>query len=241
MLQGFDRGDAQDVAFQFARQVVVLEHDVERLIPRHVIEHDRQRAVHVGIEHDVQSADFVNEAEEIFQVNIFQVDRDRLARILRAGSGGLLSGLRLLLRRQIHCGREWPLRWALRLGCMHAHRKHSAAVLSENRAAASCARTVGSSAASSVASACIRSWPDRKARRIRSRLGEASPSQRACAGVAISAPSAVHHAGEKATWAGCRRSSTRPRRFGLVLGGCLASRVGVQRQHQLAPGPGVSS
>ena len=85
MLQGLDRGDAQNVAFQFARQFVVLEHDVERLIPRHVIEHDGQRAVHVRIEHHVQSADFVDQAEEVFQVDIFQVDRDRLTRVLRSG------------------------------------------------------------------------------------------------------------------------------------------------------------
>ena len=63
--------------------VVVLQHDVERLIPRHIIEHDGQVYRHLGIEHDVEAADFVNEAEEVFQVNILQVDRDRLSRVLR--------------------------------------------------------------------------------------------------------------------------------------------------------------
>ncbi len=83
LLQCFDRRDAQDVAFKLARQFVVLQHDVERLVPRHVIQDDRQGSIHVRIEHDVQSADLVDQAEEIFQVNIFQVYRDRLARVLR--------------------------------------------------------------------------------------------------------------------------------------------------------------
>ncbi len=122
MLQGVDRGDAQDVAFQFARQFVVLEHDVECLIPRHVIEHNRQRAVHVRIEHNVQAADFVNEAEEIFQVNVFQVDRDRLARILRPNRGRLLAGLRLLLRSQVDRGCD-AAGGLLRLGSVDADRK----------------------------------------------------------------------------------------------------------------------
>ena len=71
-LQRVHGGDAQNVAFQFPRQVVVLEHDVQRLIPRHIIQHDGQGSVHVGIEHHVQAADLVNQAEEIFQIHILQ-------------------------------------------------------------------------------------------------------------------------------------------------------------------------
>ena len=103
-LQRIHRGDAQNVAFQFPRQVVVLEHDVQSLVPRHIIEHDSQSAVHVGIEHHVQAADLMDQAEKVFQIHILQVHRNRLARVLGAGRGRLLSSLRLLLRRQIDCG-----------------------------------------------------------------------------------------------------------------------------------------
>ena len=46
--QRINGGDAQYIAIQLAGQVVVLEHDVQRLIPRHVIEHDRQVAMDHG-------------------------------------------------------------------------------------------------------------------------------------------------------------------------------------------------
>src|SRR6202140_4194273 len=77
-LQRINGGDAQYIAVQLAGQVVILEHDVQRLIPRHVIEHNRQVAVDHGIEYDVQTTDLVNQAEEIFQIHILKVDRDRL-------------------------------------------------------------------------------------------------------------------------------------------------------------------
>src|SRR5437868_1816022 len=67
--QRADGSDAQNVAFQLTVETVVLKHDVERLVPGNVIENQRQTAVNVGIEHDIQSADFVNQAKEIFQVN----------------------------------------------------------------------------------------------------------------------------------------------------------------------------
>src|SRR5713101_6673153 len=63
--QRFHGGDAQYIAVQLAGQIVVLEHDVQRLIPRHVIEHDCKAAMDHGIEHHVQTADLVNQAEEI--------------------------------------------------------------------------------------------------------------------------------------------------------------------------------
>ena len=72
-LQRIHGRDAQNVAFQFPRQVVILEHDVQRLIPRHIIEHHGQGAVHIGIEHHVQAADFVDQPEEVFQIHILQI------------------------------------------------------------------------------------------------------------------------------------------------------------------------
>ena len=107
-LQRFDGGDAKYVAVQLAGQIVVLEHDVERLIPGHIIEHDRQGSMNHGIEHNVQTADLVDEAEEIFQIHILKIDRDGLARVLVALDRGLLFELDLLLGRKVHggCWRE---------------------------------------------------------------------------------------------------------------------------------------
>src|SRR5581483_6300599 len=70
-------------------------------------------ALYIGIEDDVQPADLVDEPEEVFQVNILQVHRNRLARVTLPG--GRLPRLRrhgLRLRRRSRlCG------WRLRLCC----------------------------------------------------------------------------------------------------------------------------
>ena len=73
LLERVDRSDAQNIAFQFARQIVVLEYDVQSLVPRHVIENHGQSSMHVRIEHHVQAADFVNQAEEILQIHVFKI------------------------------------------------------------------------------------------------------------------------------------------------------------------------
>ena len=65
-LQCVHGSDAQNIAFQFPRQVVVLEHDVQSLVPRHIIQDNGQSSVHLGIEHHVQAADFMDQTEEVF-------------------------------------------------------------------------------------------------------------------------------------------------------------------------------
>ena len=45
-------------------QTVVLQHDIQRLVPGHFIQNDRQRSLYVGIQHHVQPADLVNQTEE---------------------------------------------------------------------------------------------------------------------------------------------------------------------------------
>jgi len=50
-----DGRDAEDVAFELAVEVVVLENDVEGLIPRHVIEDEREVALHSRIQNNVES------------------------------------------------------------------------------------------------------------------------------------------------------------------------------------------
>ena len=58
-----------------------MQHDVQSLIPRYVVENDRQRPLHAGVHHDVQATDLVNQAEEVAQVHIFQVHRNRFTGI----------------------------------------------------------------------------------------------------------------------------------------------------------------
>src|SRR5258708_25543207 len=87
-----------------------------------VLDDDGEGSVNVGIEHYVQSADFVNQTEEIFQVDVLQVHRDRLTCVLRPGGDALLSGLRFLLSRQIHSG-SVDRGCVLRLGSIHADRE----------------------------------------------------------------------------------------------------------------------
>ena len=65
VLQSLHGRDAQYVSFKLARQVVVLENNIQRLVPRHVVENYGQVSVNGRIEHDVQPADLVYEPEEI--------------------------------------------------------------------------------------------------------------------------------------------------------------------------------
>ena len=101
MSQGFHGGDAQYVAFKFAVQAVVFQNNIQRLVPWHIIQHDGQCALDVWIEHDVKTADLVDQAEEIFQIYIFQVDRYRLACVMGTCGGRRNCGRCLRLERHI--------------------------------------------------------------------------------------------------------------------------------------------
>ncbi len=81
LLQGFLGRDAQDIAIELLVQIVVLEDDIKSLVPWHIVENDRQGALHRRVHNDVQAADFVNQAEEVAQVHVFQVHGDRFTRI----------------------------------------------------------------------------------------------------------------------------------------------------------------
>ena len=72
-------GDSQNVAIELFIQFVVLQRDVESLIPRHIIENDRKAALYVGIHDHVQAADFVYQAEKVEKIHILQVYGDWLA------------------------------------------------------------------------------------------------------------------------------------------------------------------
>src|SRR5690242_4867490 len=107
--KGVAGSDAEDVALEATVETVVLEDDVERLIPGHVIEDEGQGAANVGIENDVETADLVDEPEKVLKVDILQVDRDWLASVVlgrrqvcRGQLVGLVLLLLLLLRGHVH-------------------------------------------------------------------------------------------------------------------------------------------
>src|SRR6202012_1369468 len=105
LLDGFEGRDAEHVAVELLFESVVLENDVESLVPGYFVEHDRQCALDVGIEHDVQAADFVNQAEEVAQIDVLEVYRDRLTGVaarrgLRSNGRGCVSGLSGCLSRR---------------------------------------------------------------------------------------------------------------------------------------------
>src|SRR5438270_4408213 len=110
MLKRVEGGDTQNIAFQLARQAIVLENDVERLIPRHIVEHDCQRAMYIRIENHVQSTNLMHQTEEILQVHVFEIDRNRLTGVLGTDLRTLLRHLRSLFSRHID-GWHRLLRW----------------------------------------------------------------------------------------------------------------------------------
>ncbi len=69
------------VSAELLVETVVLQHDVQRLIPGYFVQNDRQRALHVRIQHHVQSADLVDQAEEVLQVHVLQVYGNRFTGI----------------------------------------------------------------------------------------------------------------------------------------------------------------
>ena len=81
--------DTQHVALQLPAELIVLEHHVQRLVPRHIGELQRYNAADVRIEHHIQAADLGDQPEEVFEVVILEVEGDDLTGILgrRRGCG----------------------------------------------------------------------------------------------------------------------------------------------------------
>ena len=171
LLQGFDRREAKDVAFKLASQIVVLQNDIESLVPRYVVEDDRQGTMHVRIKYDVQTADPVDQAEEVFQINIFQVHRDRLARVLRAARRRSLRHWAFCPAARFTAGCEAAPCCSDALGFIATN---SEAGLSANFAAASSAFTEGSTVGFGGRSLILRlviGLDQHEIRRRRRRLG----------------------------------------------------------------------
>ena len=73
MPQRFYSRNAQDVTVELPSQIIVLQHDIQGLVPRNVIQHNRERSFNIWIQNYIQATDFVNQPEEILQVHILQV------------------------------------------------------------------------------------------------------------------------------------------------------------------------
>src|SRR5690348_4219333 len=77
-------GDAENVPVELFIEIVILQHDVESLVPRDVIENQRESAFDAGIHDHVQAADFMDQAEEVLQVHVLQIDGNGRTGVLRA-------------------------------------------------------------------------------------------------------------------------------------------------------------
>ena len=89
------RRDPHDVVLEDVAEAVLLEDQVERLVPGNVFELDRHRAADVGVDHDVQPGQLRDRPEDVLDVGVLQVERDRLTRELRLRLGdraGLIGG-----------------------------------------------------------------------------------------------------------------------------------------------------
>src|SRR5438874_942827 len=106
-------GDADDVAHLLLPEGLGPEDDVERLVPGHVAQLDRDGALHVVGDDDVLLADLGDGAEQVPDVDVLDVEVDATSRVLarvedagagrggtglhrhRGGARGGLGGLRL--------------------------------------------------------------------------------------------------------------------------------------------------
>ena len=116
------RRDAHDVVLEHVAEAVLLEDQVERLVPGHVLELDRDRAADLGVDHDVQAGQLGDRAEDVLDVGVLQVERDRLARELGLRLGDRPRAVLVAWPEPTAPGRARPrrLRRALRRGWISA-------------------------------------------------------------------------------------------------------------------------
>ena len=102
LAQRVQRRDADDGAVDGVVELIAAQDDVERLVPRHVVEDDVDRALHVGVDDHVQAADLGEAAQHGAQVGALEVEADRVAGelLLAAAAADLLHLLGARLRRR---------------------------------------------------------------------------------------------------------------------------------------------
>src|SRR5205085_6646288 len=98
LLQRGERRDADQVALTNHAEALGLEHDVERLIPRHVLHADGDVALNVVRRDDVDASDVREESEDVVDVRVLEIEVDAAAvvatrglRVERRGEAGSLA------------------------------------------------------------------------------------------------------------------------------------------------------
>ncbi len=89
--QRVDPRDADDRAVDGVVELIAAQDDVERLIPRYFVEDDVDRALHVRIDHHVETADLREPAQHRAEVGALEVEAHRVTGEALLPSGGLLQ------------------------------------------------------------------------------------------------------------------------------------------------------
>ncbi len=76
------RGNDDDVAVAAHVEALGRHDDVERLVPRHVLQPQRHAALHRVADDDVEAAEVGNELQDGARLEILEVQREALARVL---------------------------------------------------------------------------------------------------------------------------------------------------------------
>ena len=80
--QDGDGRDAEDVAFDRLAHLVLLEDDVEGLVPGDVLEIDGDRAPDLGVEDDVEGGDVGEVEDDVPEVGVLELHADDVAGVL---------------------------------------------------------------------------------------------------------------------------------------------------------------
>ena len=103
-LQSILRRDSQNIAVDFLGEPIVAQHDVQALVPGNFVEDQSHRSANRRVQHNVQPADFMNQAEEILQIHVLEIHRNRVSRIFLFRRGRSSRSLRIRRRRILRRG-----------------------------------------------------------------------------------------------------------------------------------------
>ena len=88
-----DRDDADHAALVYLLQALDLEDRVERLLPGHIAQGHRELALDVVARNDIPAALRTENAEEVDDVGILELERDQLGPVRPAGGGADGAGV----------------------------------------------------------------------------------------------------------------------------------------------------
>ena len=87
------RDDADHTALVYLLQALDLEDRVERLLPGHVAQGDRELALDVVARNDIPAALRTENAEEVDDVGVLELERDQLGPVRGCGAGAAGAGV----------------------------------------------------------------------------------------------------------------------------------------------------